>query len=666
MAIRLGGLSSGLDTEALVAQLMQLERAPLYALKSRTTYMQSQKNDLSGIKSALNAFQYSIKDLTYSSAFLGRIAKTTDDKVVTATAKNSSSNASYVVDVTKMATASKVTGAELTGFDTGTAAKMEGLDLGGLVANDVLTGITPGSFTINNTKIDVTATDTLNTVLNKITASAAGVKAEIVGNKVVLTQKIIGATPTITLGTPDSTGFLAKAKIDAAPLTVGQDAEENRVLAGTDLGAALDPVTGSGYFSINGAFIFVDKNTDTLSSVIAKINNSPTAGVTAMYDQNTKKVYLTSKTLGDDPITLGTNPGTDSSNFLTTLGLTTSVAGEDAEATVNGIAVAATDNAVTVNDVTFTLKSVGKATVSVQNDADGAVSKVKSFIEKYNAAIDAIKAELTEEKVKDAKTDADKIQGNLRGDYLLNSVQSNLRSFVYKTVSSLPSSMNQFSQIGISTGKAGSGVESAKTGHLVLDEEKLRNALASDAQAVANLFGHGTESAVNEEYTSDGSTTFTLKKFPVAAVPAPTLEVNGTSYTLVSGPPSTTEADHQYSINYTTGEITFGYAPMLNDTIKVSYDYGGSVEGLAVQMKNVLGELTRVGGSFENRIGSNGSLAKSMKATEASIESMERRLALREKTLYKQFATMESLMSNMKSQQSWLNSQLAGLGSWSE
>jgi flagellar hook-associated protein 2 len=656
MAIRLNGIVSGMDTQALVTQLMELERKPLYALQSRSAYMQSQKNDLSSIKSVLFSLQNSITDLTYSSSFMGRIANTTDDKIVTATAKNSSSNASYVVQVTSMATASKVTSDNPLALSSGTAAKREGGDLGGLTGNTDL-NLTAGTITVNGTAIDVTADDTLNTVLNKITASAAGVKAEVVGNKVVLTQKTIGATPTVTLTTsPDTTGFFAAAKLAPNTLTAGTNAGENQTLAAS-LGVT------SGYFSINGAFISVDA-ADTLTSVIAKINNSATAGVTAFYDPNTKKIALTSKALGNEAITLGTNPGTDSSNFLAKVGLTTVVAGADAVASVNGVAVTPTDNTVTVNDVTFTLKSVGTTTVTVQTDADAAVTKVKAFIEKYNAAIDAIKAEMSEEKVKDAKTDAAKIQGNLRGDYLLSSIESNLRSFMYKTVSTLPSSMRQFSQVGISTGAVGSSVSEAKTGHLVLDETKLRSALASDPQAVANLFGNGTESVVDESHASTGSTTLTLGHFPVSTVPAPVIKVNGTTYTLVSGTPSTAAGSKEYSINYTTGQITFGVAPLAGDTIKASYDYGGSAEGLAVQMKKALGELTRVGGSFDNRIGSSGSLTKSMKFNAEGIASMEKRLKMREENLYKQFTAMETLMSKMKSQQSWLNSQLAGLGSW--
>jgi flagellar hook-associated protein 2 len=893
MATRLNGISSGLDTATLVSQLMQIERKPLYALQSRTTYMQSQKTDLSSIKSVLFSLQNSLTDLTYASSFQGRIANTTDDKIVTATAKNSAGNASYTIKVDKLATATTYTSKAL-GFGSGTAAKVVGNALAGSVnPNEFLKdatyslGIGVGNFTINGTAIDVTETDTLNTILNKITGSAAGVTAsfDVATKQITLTQKTNGATPTIAFGKSDSSGFLVAskltqqatitggdlgsvdplldltgtgtgldtitagtftingtsiavaagdtlnvmlAKINASaagvnatfdgskitltqttgkpPFTLGTLSDTSGFLqavklvtpatmTGGDLGAlvdndevlvgALTAVTGlagtvaagtftingvsiavdasdtldttlakinasaagvtasydstshkvsltqkngskstitlgtdssgflaavklkgassstrasagvtvtptsisagtnasenqlltsvlkngadlleTGYFSINGAFISVT-STDTLATVISKINSSATAGVTAIYDANTQKISISSKTAGNKDIVFGTS-ATDTSDFLSQIAITTTkTAGAEATVKVNDVDVVAENNTITMNDATFTLKSVGTATVTVTNDTDAALTKVKAFIEKYNAAIDAIKAEMSEEKVKDASTDADKVKGNLRGDYLLTGLQSNLRSFMYKLVPSLPSSMNHFSQIGISTGAAESSLADAKTGHLVLDEAKFKSALASNPQAVADLFGNGTQSASEEEYTSNGTTKLTLKNSSVLTVPAPTLTVAGITYTLSSNP-STASGSKEYSINYATGVITFGDAPTNGATIKVSYDYGGSVEGLATQMKKMLGEVTRVGGSIDSRIGSSGSLTKSMKFIAEGIESMEARMKLREETLYKKFGAMESIMSNMKNQQSWLTSQLAGLPSWKE
>ncbi|HBS58193.1 MAG TPA: hypothetical protein DEA44_02880, partial [Firmicutes bacterium] len=163
----------------------------------------------------------------------------------------------------------------------------------------------------------------------------------------------------------------------------------------------------------------------------------------------------------------------------------------------------------------------------------------------------------------------------------------------------------------------------------------------------------------------DGTnTTFTLAKTPVAAAPQPSITVDGEVYTLVAGDPSTVAGSKEYSINYNTGVITFGIAPAAGKEVKATYDYdvtSGSEAGIAVRLKSVLGELTRVGGTFDGRIGSKGSVTKQISYQEKRIEDMERRLKMREEALYRQFTALETLMSKMNSQSSWLTAQLAQL-----
>ncbi len=678
MAIRLSGLSSGLDTDTLISKLMELERKPLVLMQNNNTVLQSRKTDLSGLKTSLFTLQGKITDLTYASTYAKRIASTTDEKIVTASAQNSSSNASYNINVISMATSTRNTGAALA-FASGTKASMvstEELNVGaglnaapnaafstGMAGTGLESNVNAGYFIINNVRIDVLATDTINTILNKITESGAGVTASLAGDQITLTQKTVGDTPTIKLGT-DTSGFLTAVKLTGATVTPGVKSDENRLLKDTALGAGLT----NGYFSINGAFISVDKDKDTLASIIDKINQSTVAGVTAFYDASSKKISLTSKTTGAKNIELGTNPGTDTSNFLNSVGLVPGgqVAGNPASVEVNGVAVTAENNTVTLNGVTFNLKSEGTATVTVKNDVDSMVEKIKGFVDQYNTVMDMINAELAESKVSEPTTTAELTSGNLKGDSLLISIRANLRSFAYASVASLPSSMQQLSQIGISTGAVGSSLEQVKSGTLVLDEAKLRKALETNPEGVAALLGKGTASVTGESLgNGDGTnTTFTLAKTPVAAAPQPSITVDGEVYTLVAGDPSTVAGSKEYSINYNTGVITFGIAPAAGKEVKATYDYdvtSGSEAGIAVRLKSVLGELTRVGGTFDGRIGSKGSVTKQISYQEKRIEDMERRLKMREEALYRQFTALETLMSKMNSQSSWLTAQLAQL-----
>lgn len=671
MTLRLSGLSSGLDTESLIKSIMELQRKPIYQLQDNNKILQAKKNDLSSLKTALFTLSNTLADLTRSSAFSQRTTTTTDEKIVTATAQNNSSNASYIVDVTSMATVTRNTGSALA-FTSGTyATKVSTEEL--LLAGDadanaafntspLESEVTAGYFYINEKRIDVLATDTINTVLNKITASSAGVTATLSGDKITLTQKTVGDTQPITFGT-DTSGFLTAAKLDTAVISPGTKADEDRLLKDTALNGTLT----DGYFSINGTFFSVNKDTDTLSSIINKINQSTTAGVTAFYDPTSKKISLTSRTTGAKDITLGTNPGTDTSNFLDQVGLVQAnqVLGADAAVKVNGVDVTAVNNKVTMNGITFDIKSAGTATVTVKNDVDAAVEKVKSFVTQYNAVIDLINGELSEEKVKDASTDADLVKGNLRADSILTGLRSSLRSYFYATVKSQPADMQQFSQIGISTGAVGSSADTTKDGKMVLDETKLRKALEADADSVASLFGKSSASVTGEELTDDGDgddKTYTLANTSILTVPAPTIKVGSTVYTLVAA--SDLDPDEkQFAINYATGQITFSATPVAG-TITANYDYrvtDGADAGLAMRMKTMVGELIRAGGTFDTRIGSNGSITKQINYQTKRIDDLERRLQMREEALYRQYTNLETLMSKMNSQSSWLTAQLASL-----
>ena len=77
--------------------------------------------------------------------------------------------------------------------------------------------MTAGSFDVNGVSITVAANDTINSVLAKIDASAAGVTAtfDATREEVVLTQKTEGAANDIVLAN-DTSGFLAATKLDTA------------------------------------------------------------------------------------------------------------------------------------------------------------------------------------------------------------------------------------------------------------------------------------------------------------------------------------------------------------------------------------------------------------------------------------------------------------------
>jgi flagellar hook-associated protein 2 len=154
--------------------------------------------------------------------------------------------------------------------------------------------VTSGSFQINGTDIAVAADDSINSVLDTINSSGAGVTAtfDAATEKVLLTQNTPGSTQDIVLSN-DTSGFLAAAKLAGAVATPGED--------GTGVDGSQLPLTEvdifsgvqSGSISVNGTSISIDVSTDTLTDVVDRITASA-AGVTASYDSSSQRVSLSS------------------------------------------------------------------------------------------------------------------------------------------------------------------------------------------------------------------------------------------------------------------------------------------------------------------------------------------------------------------------------------
>lgn len=172
--------------------------------------------------------------------------------------------------------------------------------------------VSDGSFQINGTNIDVNAGDTVNTVLDRITQSDAGVTAtfDTATEKVLLTQKTTGEGQEITLEN-DTSGFLAAVKLDGATATPGEDADPDKSLAEVAAFSTLQ----NGSISVNGVSIDIDVNTDSLNDVLDRISASA-AEVDASFNSTSGKISLSSESL-DSQMTLGGA----TTNFFSAIGI---------------------------------------------------------------------------------------------------------------------------------------------------------------------------------------------------------------------------------------------------------------------------------------------------------------------------------------------------------
>lgn len=287
--------------------------------------------------------------------------------------------------------------------------------------------------------------------------------------------------------------------------------ESNRVNMNGKVNLLAAGVT-EGKFEINGEEITITNN-DTYASLINKINNSK-AGVQVSYQEASGQFTFLSKEEGaGGKIEFGGDlAGKVQDAFHLVDDEKYNKKGQDAIVTVkygNGdeFNVVRSSNTFDLDGVTLTVKGTfgeydnqnkltkaDAVTFDVQSDTDTIVKGIKDMVDQYNAILELVNKELTtrpdreykpltsdqkkELSDDEAKTYEEKAkEGLLFGDSDLRSLSGDLRFIIN------PADLAEYEKIGIT-------VSSSYTdnGKLVIDEEKLKAALAEDPQKVQDVF----------------------------------------------------------------------------------------------------------------------------------------------------------------------------------
>jgi len=158
---------------------------------------------------------------------------------------------------------------------------------------------------------------------------------------------------------------------------------------------------------------------------------------------------------------------------------------------------------ITLNKTTVDGSNVAQyKSFSISKDVDAIVNNIKEFINKYNDLVSKIYSKITEKRNRDylplteeqksqmKDTDIQKWEeaakkGLLYGDSILSSYLSNMRNYLYKQVTGLPSNLDTISEAGIETY---SYFDSKEGKIYIKDESKLRDAIANNFDAFVKLF----------------------------------------------------------------------------------------------------------------------------------------------------------------------------------
>lgn len=250
---------------------------------------------------------------------------------------------------------------------------------------------------------------------------------------------------------------------------------------------------------------------DTIGGLMRKVNDAA-EGFELSFNTLTGRFKVESTQSGENGAV--NIKDTNAQKFLKVLGVDVVnkqgndnyVKGQDAKFKLDGIEVSRPSNDINMDGLQFTINGVteGKVTIESKQDVDATFNKIKEFVDDYNKLItdlektvnekreksgkygyyepllDEEKKAMSEDEVKKWEEHAKK--GLLNKDEILTDILSDFRGMIYENIDIGGGKTISLAEIGITTGS------DYNSGKLVLDEDKLKKAIAERGEDITKMF----------------------------------------------------------------------------------------------------------------------------------------------------------------------------------
>ncbi len=456
MAVRMTGLSSGLDTETIISQLVDAHKTKVNVEKKKQTKLEWKKEAWASLNTKLyNFYTGSLANFKSVGTYNTKKVTSSNDSKVSFSTSNNAIKGTHSLSVKSVATSAYLTGAKLgtvgktTTYDAPTTSSTKLSDIVDSKGNKVdfsgtsfevthsemmdgeKTTITD-KITLGNYGADATINDVITDINSqlgargiKLTASYNEKTGGLSFNNASATEvpgEGEGAKPTYENGTvytvksgSDATNALGMTKAGISVESLATSSTKNtqntniafRVTNESILETSTSATSGTKLidmgitagttFTVNVGGeekTFTTDGGTTVSNLAAEFSKM---GVTASFDAAQGRFFINSANTGTDKDFTITS---SDSNALNTLGVSTDAGAiktnaSDAVIVYNGAEFKQSTNAFSLNGLNFTVKDVtvdaeGKdtpITVTVDTDTQAVYDSVKNFIKEYNALI---------------------------------------------------------------------------------------------------------------------------------------------------------------------------------------------------------------------------------------------------------------------------------------
>jgi len=298
--------------------------------------------------------------------------------------------------------------------------------------------------------------------------------------------------------------------------------------------------------------------------------------------------------------------------------------------------------------ITFTLKDIGTATITVSPDTEAIKENITKFVNSFNEIRKYIKEKTA------FKTTTNEA-GILLGNYAVDTIKNRLNAIVATTPLGFRDGYDTYvnlMQIGITT----DATEGSETeGLLIIDTATLDEALSQNPDAVAHLFsayfsGRSAHASLSYESYIDGITVAGTYEISFTTGSPPTAKIR------LKGTTEWHDAVWDNATQTITGAAGYPEAGLVVKVTDTSSSFTGEVDlqrGLAGVLKEELELLTD---SDEGPLAVlEDNYNSIIKSADDKIAFEEKRIALYEKRLKERYARLEALLGELNSQMSYLS-----------
>lgn len=195
MPIRITGMNSGLDTEALVSELVSAHRMKSQKYTKAQTKLSWKQDAWKALNTKISSFYSKVTNLKNTSTYQKKKATVSDSTKATVTAKAGAPIGSYSLEVEDMAKAGYLTGAELKGL-TGSVTENTTMAMLGFSGSDSISITADGK----STNIEVNSNTTISDFVKSLKDAGVNASFDSTYNRIYISSKKTGAKNDFTLG----------------------------------------------------------------------------------------------------------------------------------------------------------------------------------------------------------------------------------------------------------------------------------------------------------------------------------------------------------------------------------------------------------------------------------------------------------------------------------